>query len=342
MAEPRLSLNSFVDLIEDWMWFVTVCYLLRILQGVGYAFFATTIFALVAHFFPKSMGTVLYSDFRTVRDFQSVDLPRMKPFFFHMGSWVVCVAIIVLSSAFAFFYPVLQPHVEAVFGMTESTTALLYLVFTGSYGVTGILSGYIADHFAKWRKAQLGIAFLAIAFSFLLLGPASFLHIPRSLGLLIGSLVLTGASLSFSLIPTFGIINEEARLAGYDDNIGTASLMSGMWNSMFSLGEAVGPAISGALYDVSDFSTAAIVFAGICFGTGDGETEKGVMLREIRLLMHTYQPESMLIRIVSLPSALSSPHLLHGKPFSKSKTLFAISSSFSSIVFPSPPALPPY
>ncbi|CAG0896975.1 unnamed protein product [Darwinula stevensoni] len=281
------------------------CFLLRILQGVGYVLFATTIFTLVVHFFPKSMGTVLLGGFKlpfivlgttqmiasllafpalpssSLRDFQSVDLPRMKPFLFHLSSWVVCLAVVVVSSACAFFYPVLQPHVEAAFGMTEGTTPLMYLVLAGTYCVTGFLSGYISDYYPQWRKAQLGIAFLAIAFSFLLLGPASFLHIPRSLGLLIGSLVLTGASFSFSLIPTYAIINEEARLAGYDDNIGTASLMSGMWNSMFSLGitlyfedffsplcgEAVGPAVSGALYDVSDFSTAAIVFAGICFGT---------------------------------------------------------------------------
>ncbi|CAG0896974.1 unnamed protein product, partial [Darwinula stevensoni] len=326
IEETRLSLTSFVDLIEDRTWFIAACFLLRILQGVGYVLFATTIFALVAHFFPESMGTVLailemcigiglsigppigsvffkLGGFKlpffvvgstqmvtsllafpalpssSLRDFQSVDLPRMKPLIRRVSPWVVCVAIAVLSSAFSFFYPILQPHVEVAFGMTEGVTALLYLIFTGSYGVTGFLSGYITDHCPKWRKAQVGFAFLAISFAFLLLGPVSFLHIPRSPGLLIGSLALMGASLSFALIPTLGIINEEARykskiplilirgLAGYDDNIGTASLMSGIWNSMFSLGDAIGPATSGAIYDASNFSTAALVFAGITSGT---------------------------------------------------------------------------
>ncbi|CAG0901383.1 unnamed protein product [Darwinula stevensoni] len=169
-------------------------------------------------------------------DFHSVSLPGIKPLLLSFGSWVICIALALISAAWGSFYPILQPHVQDAFGMSETDTALLYVVLTCSYSITGILAGYISDRYPKWLKVELGLALLVDVLGFLLLGPVSFLQIPRSLGLLIGSLALIGISMAFTFIPTYGIMNDEIRLAGYQDSIGTATLTAGIWNSMFSLG----------------------------------------------------------------------------------------------------------
>ena len=58
-----------------------------------------------------------------VTRFRFVGLPPLKPFFLHLGSWVVCFAIAIVSAVWGFFDPILQPHVQD----TVSQICLLYL-----------------------------------------------------------------------------------------------------------------------------------------------------------------------------------------------------------------------
>lgn len=49
---------------------------------------------------------------------------------------------------------------------------------------------------------------------------------------------------------------------GFADNLGTHSLVAGLWSSIYSLGEVLGPTIGGTLVEYFDFPTASTTFAG--------------------------------------------------------------------------------
>lgn len=50
---------------------------------------------------------------------------------------------------------------------------------------------------------------------------------------------------------------------GFSDNLGTHSLVAGLWSSIYSLGEVLGPTLGGTLVEYFDFPTASTTFAGL-------------------------------------------------------------------------------
>lgn len=62
------------------------------------------------------------------------------------------------------------------------------------------------------------------------------------------------------LILTFLICSREN---GFADNLATHSLIAGLWSSIYSLGEVLGPTLGGTLVEYFDFPTASTTFAGL-------------------------------------------------------------------------------
>lgn len=62
-----------------------------------------------------------------------------------------------------------------------------------------------------------------------------------------------------SVFFTFVIFSREN---GFEDNLGTHSLIAGLWSSIYSLGEVLGPTLGGTLVEYFDFPTTSTTFAG--------------------------------------------------------------------------------
>lgn len=58
------------------------------------------------------------------------------------------------------------------------------------------------------------------------------------------------------------------RANGHPDDVTTYGVVSGMWQSMISLGAWIGPSAGGALYDAVGFRQGSWMILGLCFVAG--------------------------------------------------------------------------
>ncbi|CAG0923968.1 unnamed protein product [Notodromas monacha] len=176
-------------------------------------------------------------------------------------SAVIC--IVAISIADTFLDPVMEPYLGPQFGMGPGEVSLMFLVTTGSFTLTGPVSGWFSDKFPEWRKLQVAVGILFTSLAFMLMGPSPFFPFfeSNSIGLLCGALLLHGVAIAICLVPTFSILLDAALDTGYPDTIDTFSTISGIWQSSFSLGETIGPFLGGAFLDLYGFSKATTTVA---------------------------------------------------------------------------------
>ena len=70
-------------------------------------------------------------------------------------------------------------------------------------------------------------------------------------------LVSFGHGVAF--IPTFEALFDYCLKSGFRDDMKTYGKVSGLWSALFSLGEFIGPLLSGWLVSISDFQTASTI-----------------------------------------------------------------------------------
>ncbi|GIY94138.1 hypothetical protein CEXT_358261 [Caerostris extrusa] len=111
----------------------------------------------------------------------------------------------------------------------------------------------------KYPIMIVGLSIVTLAM--LLLGPSEFLPLNGSVWLSIVALTLLGFSFAAAYVPTFESMFIAAMNGGLEDDINTYSVVSGLWNSMYSLGEVTGPSLGGILSDFFTFPEASSLMA---------------------------------------------------------------------------------
>ena len=134
---------------------------------------------------------------------------------------------------------------------------LMFVVNGGVYAVTAPMWGFVCDK--KWPPilvTSLGSMFIILAFLFM--GPVPFIPLETSLGLCIAMLVIHGVGFAAQLVAGFASAHRQALQNGFDDNLNTYAIVSGLWTATFALGAFIGPSIAGVLMDYYSFSVASL------------------------------------------------------------------------------------
>ncbi|XP_017769285.1 PREDICTED: MFS-type transporter SLC18B1-like [Nicrophorus vespilloides] len=294
--------------IDDFYLFATLSFLIRGLEALGAAAYATAGYVLVINIFPNNGGTVrgiletfvglgmsagpaiggfLYAIGGFGLPFYVVGtitlcvaplnvflLPSSKECNVNMksGSFrsilkipsviVTCFIIALVSTTWGFLDPTLEPHLRQ-YNLSASNIGLIFLLLSGMYGIFSPFWGWVSDKVTNyWCLMTFGL--FMTSFSLVLLGPSPILpFLKESIWLHIIALSALGIFVAMGLMPTYqSILDGAVRDGGFSDNIGTHSLVAGLWSCIYSLGEMLGPAIGGALLQQWGFPTAATCLAG--------------------------------------------------------------------------------
>ncbi|CAL1297559.1 unnamed protein product [Larinioides sclopetarius] len=172
---------------------------------------------------------------------------------------VVCFILAVASQAQGFIDPTLEPHMRQ-YNLDTGVVGLLFLLLSGVYAVSSPLVGWISGRMEnKYPIMIFGLSLITL--SMLLIGPAEFLPIEGSVWLSIVALAILGFSFAAAYVPTFESMFIAAMNGGLEDDINTYSVVSGLWNSIYSLGEVTGPSLGGILSDFFTFPEASSLMA---------------------------------------------------------------------------------
>lgn len=111
----------------------------------------------------------------------------------------------------------------------------VFLLMSAAYAILSPITGWIASKMDnKFPLMICGLFLSSVGLS--LLGPSGFVPLDPAVWLTSVAMVIMGLAYAVAFIPTFESILIFAVMNGFDDNVRTYSLVSGLWSSMYSLG----------------------------------------------------------------------------------------------------------
>ncbi|KAL5014839.1 hypothetical protein ScPMuIL_009109 [Solemya velum] len=173
-------------------------------------------------------------------------------------TWVTGISVVSGSVALGFLDPTLADHLSS-FKLTTILIGLMFLIAPGVYALTASLWGRIGDRYGG-VKIMMMVGNLLTAVAFVFMGPSPIIgsFIPKELWIIVMCLLCMGLFLGCALIPAFSAFLEGAKHVGMEDNFDTFGIVSGFFNSCFSLGAFLGPTVlGGVLKDKLGFGWAA-------------------------------------------------------------------------------------
>ncbi|XP_008193647.1 MFS-type transporter SLC18B1 [Tribolium castaneum] len=175
------------------------------------------------------------------------------------------LVVVIVSSSWAFLDPTLEPHLRQ-FNLTPEKIGLIFLLFSGLYGVSSPAWGWLADKVNNhWSMMVVGLFMCTIGL--LLLGPCPYIPFLKStLWLNLVALSILGISVALALLPTFQGLLSSAISSGCGDTLSTYSVIAGVWSCVYSLGEVVGPSLGGFLLQHYGFPITSTIMASMTFG----------------------------------------------------------------------------
>ncbi|XP_072042155.1 MFS-type transporter SLC18B1-like [Amphiura filiformis] len=173
--------------------------------------------------------------------------------------WPLSFAILVGSAALSFLDPTLSLHLQQ-FNLSPTVIGAVFLLVGGCYAIFSPVWGYLADK-KRILRLMIVLGFHAAGVAYLLMGPSSVLKLPNELWIICMGLGLLGISIGCGLVPIFLDLLSTAFWYGMPDNLATQSIVSGLFNGMFSLGAFMGPFAGGVLTERYGFPVAASYFA---------------------------------------------------------------------------------
>uniref|UniRef100_A0A2C9LCB3 Major facilitator superfamily (MFS) profile domain-containing protein n=1 Tax=Biomphalaria glabrata TaxID=6526 RepID=A0A2C9LCB3_BIOGL len=178
--------------------------------------------------------------------------------------WFSSIGILASSIAIVYLDPIFANYLEK-FNLSTSTIGLIFVIAPGLYGLTSPLWGYISDR-TGYNPPMIILGNLMCGIAFLLIGPAPFLSfLPVKLWVIIIGLVITGTFFGATVVPSMKCLLIGALEVGFEDNLDTNGVVSGLFVSVFSIGSFISPMMAGVLVDEIGFRNGAIFVSGINF-----------------------------------------------------------------------------
>lgn len=180
---------------------------------------------------------------------------------------ITCIILIVTAMTCSYLDPTLEPHMRK-FNLSPSQVGLLFLLESGTYGIFSPVCGFVADKIKNYTWLMTTGLF-GSSIVLLFLGPSPiFTFMEDSIWLNIAVLAALGVFIAMSLIPTYQFILDSSMENGFVDCLGTQSVIAGLWSSVNSLGEVLGPVIGGSLMEHFGFPITSTTFAFLNFAAG--------------------------------------------------------------------------
>ncbi|RZC41026.1 UDP-glucose:glycoprotein glucosyltransferase, partial [Asbolus verrucosus] len=236
-AEKGLSdtLSGFVTLeyVTNYTWFTTFCIVIRGFEALGASAFSTASYVFVVNTFPQNIGSVL----------------GILETFVGLG----------MSTG-----PALGGVLYS-FNLTPEKIGLIFLLFSGLYGVSSPAWGWLADKINNhWSMMVVGLFMCTTGL--LLLGPCPYIpFLSSTLWLNLVALSILGISVALALLPTFQGLLSSAISSGCGDTLSTYSVVAGIWSCVYSLGEVIGPSLGGFLLQHYGFPITSTIMATMTF-----------------------------------------------------------------------------
>ncbi|XP_005099602.1 MFS-type transporter SLC18B1 [Aplysia californica] len=176
--------------------------------------------------------------------------------------WVAMTTTAATVAGISFLDPTLSQHLKS-FRLSALLVGLVYMIQPGLYGLGTPVWGYLCDTKDIQAPLLIGGNFLC-ALAFCILGPAPFLSsIPFKLWTTVVGLIVLGIGSGCALVPTFSCMIKGAESLGFEDNVETFGMISGLFLTAFCTGAFIGPTTGGVLTDHVGFNKAAMVIVGI-------------------------------------------------------------------------------
>uniref|UniRef100_A0A2C9LRP1 Major facilitator superfamily (MFS) profile domain-containing protein n=1 Tax=Biomphalaria glabrata TaxID=6526 RepID=A0A2C9LRP1_BIOGL len=178
--------------------------------------------------------------------------------------WFSVFSIAVASLGIMFLDPTFSKHLKQ-FDLSPALIGLIFVITPGLYGLTSPFWGYISDT-KNMNGRLIFLGNLMCGISYLLIGPSPYLpFIPEKLWVIIIGLVILGTFISLCMVPTLNCLLQGAVELGFENNLDTYGIISGLFNSAFCLGSFTGPMVGGVLIDYIGFNYGATAVSGIHF-----------------------------------------------------------------------------
>lgn len=201
----------------------------------------------------RNISPITNGDKSSTTYFKLLSIPKV---------WIVCAILMTSAQTQGFLDPTLEPHMRQ-YNLGPGLVGLVFLLMSAAYGIFSPLTGWITGRMNNNYPIMI-IGLIIMLASLLVLGPAPFLPIKGSVPLCLAAVTTLGVSFAFAFIPSFECILLAATEKGLSDNLGTYSIVSGLWNCVYSLGEVTGPALGGILMDFVGFSWSATILSAFC------------------------------------------------------------------------------
>ncbi|XP_064480850.1 MFS-type transporter SLC18B1-like [Ornithodoros turicata] len=179
---------------------------------------------------------------------------------------VVCIILVVGSQSQGFVEPTLEPHMRKEFGAEADIVGVFFLILAATFSISSPIVGWICMK-TEQRIPMMVVGLVLMSGTQLFMGPAPFLGIPSNMWMTLVTVALLGSSFAIAYVPTMESIIHAAVAGGMQDDVATYGLVSGLWSSMYSLGEVLGPSIGGVFLDVVGFPWASTIISGVSLCT---------------------------------------------------------------------------
>ncbi|XP_067949979.1 MFS-type transporter SLC18B1-like [Watersipora subatra] len=168
------------------------------------------------------------------------------------------MSFVVSSLVMTFLDPVFGTWLENLLGVTPSIVGLIFSSWSLSYVIVTPLIGKVVDKGYVFSTMIIGVFSSGIAFMFLAPSPLLDSIFPgtTSLWIVVVVCLIQGICNGALYVPGYQATLNTAEVNGYELNVQTYALTSGIMNSGYSLGSAIGPLLSGYLTETYSFAWA--------------------------------------------------------------------------------------
>ena len=264
-ASWTIVLTEFPDRVS------TFVGLLELMEGLGYTIgpsvggglYAVKGFALPLYFVGSLLllsliGIVLIlPKIEVSRDASNISMLKLLRNFW---IWMDLGSLMLNIGVYALFEVVAGTFLWDAFDMPPNQIGLIFLGSSGSYMLTSLLSGYLADKYGEKKFIIYGLIVGGV--SFLFVAPSSlFTFIPsQKLWVFCLALMIHCMAIGFSFAPIVGDMVNCAVAMGYEEGIELNGVLSGLAASFVSLGCVIGPLLGGSLTARMNFRWSSTIF----------------------------------------------------------------------------------
>ena len=160
--------------------------------------------------------------------------------------WIVLVAAFIGNSMVGYIEPTYPVYLKQSFGLSSVYSGTGLFIWGVAYSVISPLVGLCADRWLRPRfLIMAGLFVLTVACQ--LIGPASFLRLPHSLGLGYFALSLMAVGSSLIITSASPCLFQAVGDGGHPDPVSCRAALAGLFRLFMSLGYGLGPIIGSTV-----------------------------------------------------------------------------------------------